>query len=554
MWVLGLNAPPLGWHDSAACLVDGDGVVHALIEQERISRNKHAIDEHPRHAASACLAIAGIRPEDIDVVAVGWDAPRHATRADFGHGVLGRPWQFGDSRNYLETELGWRLDARRHPELVFVPHHRAHAAASFYASGYPAAAVLVVDGHGDDESVSIFDARQGRPMVCRERLPIPDSLGYMYDAVSEMIGLSFLEAGKTMGLAAYGRAQGLTPWPMLEIRDGEYRPPFALPANATQKEIVMGWWDHIRSLGYRRNRVSSQQLADDLDAVRLAHSAQTSLQEAMTMLATRARTATGHENLCLSGGVALNCSANGLLPQPVFVPPVPHDAGVALGAAWSIVPPRLPADPITPYLGRVISRTEIDDALSTHGLAAKPVSPGDIAERLAAGQFGAIVVGRAEIGPRALSHRSIVASATDKAARDRLNRLKGRELWRPLCPVALPECDDEYWSANPMLHRYMVGASQVTERAYRDVPAIVHVDGTVRPQVMRDRDELMWSVLDRLRAGGVAPVAINTSFNQRGEPIVDDAQGAIRSALAIGLDFVVLEDRCVDLATNDRSE
>jgi carbamoyltransferase len=547
MWVLGLNAPPMGWHDAAACLVDGDGVVHALVEQERVSRRKHAIDEQPREAVAACLDIAGVRPEDVDVVALGWDLPRHMARTDFSHGLPQRPWEFGDSRNFLTTALGWRPQATRHPELVFVPHHFAHAASSFHASGFPAAAVLVVDGHGDDESVSIFEAAQGRPLIRRERLPIADSLGYMYDAVSEMIGLSFLEAGKTMGLAAHGRARDMRPWPMLEVGQNDYRPPFELPQNATQKEIVLGWWDHIRSLGYRRTAKSSYELDSDDDAVRLALSAQSSLQEAITMLAGRARAITGHDALCLSGGVALNCSANGLLPQPVYVPPVPHDAGVALGAAWSVVPPRHGGAPLSPYLGRAISSGEIDEALAAHDLYAKDVCPEDIAERLVAGQFGAVVTGRAEIGPRALCHRSIVASASAERARDRLNRLKGRELWRPLSPVGLPECEGEYWSANGTLHRYMVGASQVTDHAYRAVPSIVHVDGTARPQILEEEDELMWSVLDRLRAGGSAPIAINTSFNRRGEPIVDDADGAIRSALAIGLDFLVLEERLVDL-------
>src|SRR4051812_27481014 len=123
MWILGLNAPPLGWHDPAACLIDGDGVVHALVEEERITRRKHGLGAFPRQAARACLDIAGIDAADVDVVALGWDLPRHAARTDLRRldpPVLGRPWEFGDSRDFLATALGWEPDPFRHPELVFV--------------------------------------------------------------------------------------------------------------------------------------------------------------------------------------------------------------------------------------------------------------------------------------------------------------------------------------------------------------------------------------------------------------------------------------------------
>jgi carbamoyltransferase len=555
MWVLGINAPPLGWHDAAAALVDGDGVVHALVEEERVTRHKHALRAYPRNAARECLAIAGITPADVDIVAIGWDLPRHSARTDLvalDPPVLGRPWEFGDSRDFLIAAVGWDLDLSRYLELVCVSHHLAHAAASFYASGYDAAAVLVVDGHGDDESVSIYDARQGQALIRRERWPITSSPGYMYDSVSELIGLTSLEAGKTMGLAAHGQAREVEPWPMFDITGDAFTPPFSLPPNATQKEIAYGWWDHIRALGFRRAHTNSYDLDRDDDAVRLAWSTQYSLQQVMTLLAERARRLTNHDSLCLSGGVALNCSANGLLPQPVYVPPVPHDAGVALGAAWTVATPRYTGNPLSPYLGRAISTAEINAAVAEHGLAAHPVSADDIAQRLLAGEIGAVVTGRAEVGPRALCHRSIIAAAHDVSVRDHLNQIKGRELWRPLCPAGLAQCEDQYWEGNATLHRYMVGASEVTELGHKEIPATVHVDGTARPQIITDRSELMWSVLDRMRAAGAPAATINTSFNMRGEPIVDNARGALASARSIGLDFVVFDDRVVEL-TDSRS-
>ncbi|MFE5302340.1 carbamoyltransferase N-terminal domain-containing protein [Streptomyces sp. NPDC056632] len=206
------------------------------------------------------------------MVALGWDLPRHAARTPLARLTPpppGRPWQFGDSRAFLTDALGWEIDPVRHPELVCVPHHYAHACSAFYASGRTEAAVVVIDGYGDDESVSLYDARHGRTLVRRDRWPIPSSLGHMYNAVSDLIGLHFLEAGKTMGLAAYGRARALDPWPVFELSGDGFRPPFSLHPGASDREIILAWWDHFRGLGHRRTHSAPDDLDRDDDAVRL---------------------------------------------------------------------------------------------------------------------------------------------------------------------------------------------------------------------------------------------------------------------------------------------
>lgn len=167
------------------------------------------------------------------------------------------------------------------------------------------------------------------------------------------------------------------------------------------------------------------------------------------------------------------------------------------------------------------------------------------------GQIGALVTGRAEAGLRALGHRSTIASPLHESMRDRLNLAKGRELWRPLSPVALPEAEPVHWTPNPTLHQYMLGAAPVTSRGHRDIPAAVHVDGTARSQIITDPTEPLSVILQHLAPAGAPPVLINTSFNLRGEPLVDSADGAIRSAHAIGLDFLVLGDRLIGLSTPD---
>lgn len=550
MWILGLNAPPLGWHDTAACLIDETGTVHALIEEERVSRVKHGVHVYPRNAVQACLDLVGITPRDIDVIALGWDLPRQAARTDLDRldpPLPGRTWQFGDTRDFVERCLGHSFGPFDYPDVVYVPHHLAHAQLSFYASGMREAAVVVVDGNGDEESVSIYSAAYGRPMKRHARWPLPHSVGYMYDAVSRAIGLYFLEAGKTMGLAAYGRARGVAPLPVFDVADGAWSPPFDLPEHATHGEVIKAWHEHFSRLGFSYRGTPSDVLHEDEDAVRLAWSAQHSLQEVMGLLAANARRTTGIQDLCLSGGVALNCSANGLLPGTVYVPPVAGDIGVSLGAAWTVAPPRYTGRPLDPYLGRPLRQRDVDRELDTAGLTASGADPADIAARLLDGQIGAVVTGRAEVGPRALCHRSIIAYPGSTAMKDRVNTAKGRELWRPLGPVGLAECEDVHWKAGPLLHRYMVGAAEVSPTGRATVPSISHVDGTARPQVADGDTGIVHDVLLAMRAAGAEPVLINTSFNTRGEPLVDAPADALKAAHVIGLDFIVLDDRIVVL-------
>jgi carbamoyltransferase len=536
MWILGLNSPPVGWHDAAACLVDGDGQVWALAEEERFTRVKHAIDQPPFFATRFCLRQAGISPDDVDVVAVGWDLPRLYPR-------IGTDWTFHEPKAFIEQHLGWKFAGRHRPELVCVPHHRAHAAAAFYASGFSEAGVLVVDGNGDDEAISIYEARYGRPLVCRESWPYTHSLGYLYDAASRALGLTFLESGKTMGLASYGRAARMEPWKLLNGGGVDFSPLFTLSTQADYDDIMEAWMGVLARFAAVPRSTPSSDLDQDLVAVRLAWSAQATLEEALQALAAHSRRVTGLDYLCLSGGVALNSSANGLLPEPLYVPPVPHDAGVALGAAWAVMPPKAPSGPLTPYLGRPLDALNLEEV--PNGVGVFPLDIEDVVGRILNGQVGAVVWGRAEIGPRALGHRSIIALPSNKSVSDRINRAKGRELWRPLAPVGLPQVEGVLWEPNPMLHRYMLGTSRVTEEGQHVLPAAVHIDQTARPQVTGQDTGVLELLLEGLRRAGAAPVLLNTSFNRRGEPIINEVSDALTAYKAIGLDFLIIGDNVV---------
>jgi carbamoyltransferase len=534
LWILGLNGPPIGWHDAAACLIDGDGKVWAMAEEERFTRVKHALRSYPWNAARFCLDWVGIEPDDLDVIAIGWDLPRLYAR-------FGGQWDFTSPREFMSERLGWSFAGRGGPEFVCVPHHHAHAASAFYASGLESAAVLVNDGNGEDESISIYEARFDAPLVRREAWPRSHSLGFMYDAVCRAVGLTFLEAGKTMGLAAYGKASSNAPWPLMEGGGAEFHPPFSLGPETDYDDIIPAWEGRLARLGSLPVNTPSASLDSDPVAVQVAWSAQAAVESIVPALVKHARAITGLDAVCLAGGVALNCSANGLLEDPIYVPPVSADAGGALGAAWAVVPPPAPLDPLSPYLGlEVRTPTSMPQNWTSALLEASAV-----VDRLLKGQVGAVTWGRAEVGPRALGHRSLIAMPGQVAMRDRLNKIKGRELWRPLAPIGTSEAGRLFWEGPRELQRYMLGAASVTTLGEEKIAATVHVDGTARAQIA-DGAGFISDVLTELGEAGADPVLINTSFNTRGEPIVNTAEDAVRSADALGVDFLVAGDALFD--------
>lgn len=531
MWVLGLNAIPLGWHDAAACLVNEHGEIAAFVEEERLTRHKHAIRERPVRAARFCIEQAGIDPREIDVVAVGWDVPYAA------QGWRNINWTFENIPGWLNQTLGWDRTWKDLPDLAFVPHHLAHATAGLHASGWDSAAILVVDGNGEVESTSIYAGAPDSALLRRRVWPRSHSLGWMYDSVSQFVGFGFLEAGKTMGLAAYGRARELDPWPLLTDEDDGLRPPFEIPDGYDYARIVECWTEVLDArAGGQRVTAGPRELDADELAVRAAWSVQAAVESRIRHLVALSRELTGESRVCLSGGVALNCAANGLLDEPVYAPPIPHDAGVALGAAWHVAPPRA-RRPLDPFLGPDVA-ADMPGPDERDGLHVEPLDVDRLCAALAAGRIGAVAEGRAEVGPRALCHRSIIASPGERSMRDRVNAVKDREPWRPFGPVGLRGRTGGLWDEREHLTRYMIGGLPVSEEGLRRIPAAVHVDGTARPQVMED--DAPGTVAETLRRlDGEA--LINTSFNVRGQPIVTTGRDALDAFRAMDLDFMVLD-------------
>ena len=537
--ILGVNAPPTGWHDAAACLVDHDGTLLAFCEEERLSRDKHAERSGPLLAVRYCLEQAGAQLGDVDLVTVGWDVPL-AVR------LFGGEWHLRDAPAWLERYVGWRCSASDMPEVRFVSHHLAHATLAFRASDFEQAAVLVVDGNGDDESISIYRADRDRGLVRKRVWPRSHSLGYLYDAACRCAGFGQLQAGKLMGLSAYGRAEGVEPWNLLV--GGTPRAPTGIDDGDGFNRYIHGWAGELdRLAGGRRPLRERAELHLDPLAVQIAVSAQEAVERAVLELAALARELAQTDNLCLAGGVALNCKANGLLGGPVFAPPAPHDAGTALGAAWHVAPPRRAAGRMSPYLGPAPG-VERNGALD--GLHREALSLERVCAALEAGCCGAIVQGAGEIGPRALGHRSIVADPGDPGMHQRLNDIKGRERWRPFGAAALSSRAHALWEPRPRLSDYMLAGTPVSDAAREQMPSAVHVDGTTRPQELDPGSgDVFAALLSEWgeRAGGAL---INTSFNGPGEPIVSSRCDAIACFRRLGLDFLVLDDEVV---ANDRA-
>lgn len=530
MWTLGIN---WRWHDSSAALVDGLGQVVAFSEEERFTRKKHAWGMFPVQSTAFCLAAAGLTWRDISTVAVGWAIQGLEADTDLVLAAI-----FGD--DYTPTER---------PEVVFVEHHLAHALSTYHASGYGNAGIIVVDGSGEVDSATIYRADTSGGLRKLRAWDRRFSLGALYSAASQALGFGPLDAGKTMGLAPFGRRDETSLLPLGDVVTGSIDPDSPVVDLSPEKhfdEFAAAWRTYYDE---RIGRVveDGRNLHHDRAARVIAASAQRTVEQTILGLYSEAVSLTGTDAICLAGGVALNCVANGLLPVRVYAPPFPHDAGVALGAAWYVTPPRRPlTEPISPYLGLLLDPGDQRDRAAELGMLVTEFAPDTVAELLLAGQVGAIAEGRAEIGPRALGHRSIVALPRPASVQDRVNDIKRRERWRPFAPMTLRSEAGAYWPTQGVRENYMIGTAVVSAAGRAVMPAVTHVDGTSRPQTIPDeRQGVAAELLRELRRLGHPPVLINTSFNGPGEPIVNSAAEALNGFLDLGLDFLVLGDALI---------
>jgi carbamoyltransferase len=545
--VLGLNCFS---HDTAACLLE-DGRIVAFAEEERFNRERHT-KRFPDQAIAFCLGEAGIGIGEVDVVAFA-----HRPGLDLARGMADALRRRAPKRlavqayvdgNLLRKEAAFRARWRYRGRIEHVGHHDAHAASAFFPSPFERAAVLTLDRGGDFLSTTL-QLGAGQRLTRLVEVRNPDSLGEVYTALTWYLGFApNADEGKTMGLAPYGRDK-LVP----ELADLVRRTPDGL------FRVNLAWFAYHREGGWLSRRFLDRygpprvpesaitELHEDL-----AFAVQDLLEETALHVARTLRQRTGCGDLCLAGGVALNSVMNSRLLreagfQRIFIQPAASDAGNALGAALWVWHQRLgrPRGEAMShaYFGAAWTEQDLAAALTGRGLKLSQV--GDPAEEaaglLAEGKIIGWFQGRAEVGPRALGARSILADPRRAETKDIVNaRVKRREAFRPFAPSVLDERGHEFfdrYAPNPFM--LLVQPVRADRRA--QIPAVTHVDGTARLQSVTARDNPLYH---RLISGFAArtgiPVVLNTSFNLRGEPIVHRPAEAVADFLASDMDALFL--------------
>jgi carbamoyltransferase len=551
-------------HDTSAAIVC-NGVLVAAAEEERFSRVKHE-PRFPLAAIDYCLRAAGLRMDQVHAIAfpekpfwTGCDSYLAELDRNMALCLWGeRPVRSLPQRIHKRAldaclrrgaRFNWGMDRKtaarlallgRHysgiPPVRFYDHHRAHAAAAYFTSGWDEAAVVTMDWSGGPYATVTWKAHG--PRIDRLRAePESNSLGKFYSDCTMFLGVSrwLLEEGKTMGLAAYGdkaAAPGCSA--LLDLSNSHWYRYRRKPSRAALG-FPPGIRESVLDPPYRN----------------LAAAAQQSLEEVVQRVVRSAVADSGARSLCLGGGVSLNCSSNGALrdtglASPIWLFPGSGDAGLSVGAALLCAAEsgeRSCEELQTVYLGPGFSSRQYEMALEQEPrvqyVRAADVA-NEVAQHLAAGRLVGWFQGRMEFGPRALGNRSILADPRSVKLRDRVNRLKGREMWRPLAPVVPAERAGEFFesaAASPfMLFRTFVKPCQ-RER----IAGVVHVDGSVRPQTLtRGQNPLLYDLLLAFERRAEVPVLLNTSFNAAGEPVVCTPADAIAVFCKMGLDLLVL--------------
>jgi carbamoyltransferase len=565
--ILGLNA----YHGDAAAALVIDGELVAAAEEERFNRIKH-VAGFPSLAAEWCLAEGGIRPEDLDHLAVSRDPRanvgqkllrtiRHGASARYLKARLQNAAKVRDVKTALADSLGVERDALR-AQVHNVEHHQAHVASAFFVSPFEDAAILSIDGFGDFCS-TMTAVGHGNSFRVLDRVLFPHSLGIFYAALTQWLGFPhYGDEGKVMGLAPYGDAEKhlKAMRDIVQVEGGLFT--LDLDYFTHDKEGVdMTWDDGSPTIG----RIYSDKLVERLGPARdpgsemtghyedVAAAMQRRLEEVYLHIVTHLQESTGMTDLCLAGGVALNAVANGRIrPETgfdgLYVQPAAGDSGTAVGAAYYVWNQTLGSPRGTimthAYTGPEYSDEELAAAFRTAKLDARRLDDDElfaaVAERIAAGDVVGWFQGRMEFGPRALGHRSIVADPRRADMKDILNaRIKHREAFRPFAPSILADATGD-WFDQDYTSPFMVLVYKTKPDKRDKIPAVNHVDDTGRVQtVERDVDARYYRLIEEFDKLTGVPVLLNTSFNEN-EPIVMTPAEAVDTFLKTHMDVLVL--------------
>jgi len=566
-WVLGISAL---FHDSAVALLK-DGVVVAAAQEERFTRIKHDA-ELPVRAAEWALAEAGITAEDLDWV-VFYEKPLAKFQRILVNAVAEFPRAWRAFPRAMQAWLGrkmWiagELARTFHvppQKLLFSEHHRSHAASAFLTSPFDEAVILTVDGVGEAATTALWHGRPEAPHVHPvSEVVFPHSLGLFYSAMTAYLGFAVNEGEyKVMGMAAFGEPRFMEQMKQLVRLDEGGGFTLDLDAFCWHWHPTESFTPKLESMlgparfpgsGFDPSTDEGKRWAD------IAASTQRMLEDALLHVAKAAKARLDLPNLCLAGGVALNAVANRRLAEDgpfekVWVQPAAGDAGGALGAAlwvWHDVlgHPRKKGA-FACGLGRRWTEQQVSDILEDLRAPREALSPDMRLVRAVDDLEGGGVIGwfqgACEYGPRALGHRSILADPRGADTRDRVNaRIKFREAFRPFAPAVTAEAVHDYFEVHPALEgpvRHMVATADVKPEHRELLAAVTHVDGSARVQVVhRESDPLFHALLTAFGERTGLPVLLNTSFNLKGDPIVDTPVDALAALYSSDLDAVYIE-------------
>ncbi|MGH6792684.1 MAG: carbamoyltransferase family protein [Methyloceanibacter sp.] len=564
-YILGINAYD---HDVSACLLR-DGEIAFAITKERITRQKHDTGFY-QEVIDYCLSAEGITLDDVDLVVRNcYVLPVEDLEQRLAYEDVP---EFMDEDERKQAAAS-PLHLAKSDKVVTLSHHLAHAYSAFAASPFDEGVVMVVDGVGNysadihekdqltenvnplaRESESYYKF-QGSKLEALKKIWLDPTRGFLSDEFFFMAGLGALysrvssyifadwnKCGEVMGLAPYGRPNSFRP--LLRMQDSELKvPDWTAEFNRPYRDQK---WEETPDLAHWEDMAWRMQ--DDTEKVLLAR-------------AIWLREATGAKNLCIAGGVGLNCVANGRLVREagydnIWIQPAAGDDGIAIGCAYyghcEILkkPRRFVME--HSYLGRAYSDQDVQDAISHGliGLATKSTRSKNIcrdtAKLLSESKVLGWFQGRSEFGPRALGNRSILADPRTPEMKDTLNsRVKFRQAFRPFAPIVLAERATEIFEGDEE-SPFMLLAKNVRPEWRDKIPAIVHVDGTARVQtVRRETNERLYRLLKEFEALTGVPVLLNTSFNVKGEPIVETPLDAVRCFLSTGIDYLAIHDMLV---------
>ena len=550
-------------HDTGLALLQ-DGTPAYILEEERFNRQKHTL-EFPVHCLDAIFGDGRLKFEDIDVLTTPWQMDR--LRPTFYHNVtdklpaslnLLRPGAHRVQASAIVNlpfrlwmGLGRRYGFRKVPKIVQVAHHNSHAAV-FNVSPFEEAAVLVMDGYGDDTSTSGYIG-QGTKLERVWHSSFFDSLGMLYTCVTEYLGFKVFEEGTVMALAACGGPTYVDKFKELIelLPNGQFRINRDYIAFDTHGLIRPFKWKFYETFGPARSR--KDPLTDHHRDI--AYALQATIEEVILHIVRDMEKRQPSRNLVISGGVGLNCVANARILRDtkferVWVPPCASDTGAPLGSAlwyWH----QVLGNPRTfemkhAFYGTDFTDAEIRAALDKAGLSYKKYEEDDLL-RLVAGLLSEQKIvgwfqGRAEMGPRALGNRSILSDARDNKIKDLINaKIKHREAFRPFAPVVLLERAQEYFEVSQP-DPFMTLAPRIRPDKISSIPAAAHVDGTGRIQTIeRSANPRYYGVIEEYAKITGIPVILNTSFNRQ-EPVVNSPEQAISCFLRTEMDALVMGD------------